>query len=238
MSDLSYRIFIEAISVFCSCDTRPLQDVCATLIPQLAGLLQKESDERVVDEVSKVIIYLCANNTLCIKAFIHHGTKTRLMYLLTHKSEVIIAASLRVLRCLVLPKVSLDQDRVNPSEEVEEAAISLPVSREANQNLVTSVKPNHVKLTKRDKAKGWSAIPMIDPTSSQASTNLCDLDLIICQNVEIFKATIDDANDREKEAGTAIVGQVGLRCIHCGLSPFARAQFSTVYPGKLLSEML
>jgi hypothetical protein len=129
LKNLSYHIFINAISVFCSCDTHPLQDVCATLIPQLAGLLQKESNERVVDEVSKVIIYLCANNTLCVKAFIHHGTKTCLMYLLTHKSEAIIAASLRVLHCsLVLPKVSLDQDRVNPLEEVEEAAISLPVS--------------------------------------------------------------------------------------------------------------
>lgn len=70
------------------------------------------------------------------------------------------------------------------------------------------------------------------PNTEHPPEKLSPLDVITCQNVEVFKATAGDVADHE---GTVTVnkGQVGFRCIHCAKNPFAKAEYSSVFPGSL-----
>ena len=231
MSESSSRTLIEAVSKCLISKLRPTLKIIYSLVPQFAKMLEDESNECVKNEVCKAIVYLCVDDSPCIKAFIDIGIKTRLMHLLTHQSEVIVAAALRALRSLVLRAPSTNQDEVTSTEVVMTVA-SPPRNEEIKRNHFTIRTSNETKRIKQEETYEWLVLPLIDSTHQQAYVNLYDLDLITCQNVEMFKATIDDTDDREKEAGAAMVGQVGLRCIHCGVSPFARAQLSVVYPGE------
>ncbi len=89
-----------------------------------------------------------------------------------------------------------------------------------------------VSMRHQESTEEWVLSPLTSTTQTQTYMGLSELDLITCQNVEMFTASEEDTNDREAEAGSAIIGQVGLRCKNCGKSPFAKAQFSIVYPGK------
>ncbi len=63
---------------------------------------------------------------------------------------------------------------------------------------------------------------------------LSPLDGITCQNVEVFKASAGDVADHEGSSGMIVnKGQIGFRCIHCAKTPFAKAEYSSVFPGSL-----
>ena len=264
MSDNSRRFMMEAVSECFNDETRPSSKACEALIPQLVNLLNNDCNEFVVNEICKGIVYISAGNYQFIKAFIDHGTKTRLTQLLTHQSEMVVTAALRTIRCLVLPKVRSDQDRPSSARDHNVYERSSPntsnntskcnvvgkcsVGKREMCSYVKKQSPSRVLISSTNMDKHLSSkeltitgttperhgVWLISPLASiqeQTQTNMCELDRLTCQSVEMFQATEEDAIDREAEAGSAKIGQVGLRCIHCGQSPFAKAQFSTVYPG-------
>jgi len=67
---------------------------------------------------------------------------------------------------------------------------------------------------------------------------LSELDYLLCRNVEVFRASEEDVRDSsyvEGGCGTAaVVGQVGLRCMHCSSSPLATAGYATVFPASIV----
>ena len=68
---------------------------------------------------------------------------------------------------------------------------------------------------------------------AQVPDNLSHLDIIICQNVEVFQASSSDVSDHETYGGMSVnSGQIGLRCIHCARTPFAKADYSAVFPAS------
>ncbi len=235
MSDESRSIFAEAISTFYSHKTLPDTSTISTFAPQLVELLHNETGTCLINEICKSLTYLCTDNSPSMKIFIEHGMKNRLMHLLTHQDEVTVTAALRALRCLVLPKTSRNQGHETPGIEAEvaETTMSTSIDRGAAQDHAIQSSESNDDPIEKTETKEWMVLPLskvLDPYNSQ---HLSEVDFIACQNVEIFQATSEDTNDREKEAGAAIQGQIGLRCIHCGPSPFARAQFSSVYPGSI-----
>ena len=77
------------------------------------------------------------------------------------------------------------------------------------------------------------SIPLMGP---HEVANLTMEDSIACQNIELFEATPEHAadDDANRTGGTTVVvGQLGLRCIHCARSPLSTASYSTVFPGSL-----
>lgn len=268
MSDNSRSLVIQAVSECFNDKTRLSSKACEALIPQLANLLNNDCNEFVVNEICNGIVYISTGNNEYVKAFIDHGTKTRLTHLLTHQSDMVVTAALRAIRCLVLPKIRSDQDRPSNSRDHnahERSPLNTSnctskcnvvgeglVGKRALSSYVTNQSPSRVMISSKNVDKEASSkeltntgstperhgVWLISPLTSvsieeQTRIDMCELDRLTCQNVEMFQATEEDANDREAEAGSARIGQVGLRCIHCGQSPFARAHFSTVYPGEL-----
>jgi len=214
-NDSSRCVFVEAISACFASRTRPTANVLVPLVKQIVEMLHYSKDESMINELCKAIVYLCTDNSPCIKMFIDHGVKIGLMNLLNNQSEVIVTASLRALRCLIHPKYPTT-DQVSSTD--------IP--------LVNSTPRNNLYKLQGNNPNQWLVSPLIHPMNQESRGNLNEIDLLICQSVELFEATKDDADDRETEAGLGFVGQIGIRCIHCGQSPFARAQFSIVYPGK------
>ena len=150
-----------------------------------------------------------------VQALLDLGTKRRLMQLLTHENETVVVSALRTCRYLVPP---MD---VTASREVPVSPIKFSPSHRARRQ----------KLSRDE----WKISPLIPSMliSEYSSQGMTDVDILVCQNVEMFRASEEDVTARQNEAtGAFVVGQVGLRCVHCGLTPFAKAQFSTVFPGK------
>lgn len=89
---------------------------------------------------------------------------------------------------------------------------------------------------KLDYLKIFSPVKLITP-STQYPKNLSELEDMICQNVEFFEATREvTVQKMEFEAvGSTRTRQVGLRCIHCGQTPFVKSCFSTVFPRRIPS---
>jgi len=65
---------------------------------------------------------------------------------------------------------------------------------------------------------------------------MSELDFLLCRNVETFSANEDDVRDSaySQSCGSAtVVGQMGLRCLHCNKSPLATARFASLFPGSI-----
>jgi len=66
---------------------------------------------------------------------------------------------------------------------------------------------------------------------------LSQLDYLLCRNVEVISANEDDVQDNAHADGSCdsgvIVGQVGLQCMHCSLSPFATARYAIIFPESI-----
>jgi hypothetical protein len=79
---------------------------------------------------------------------------------------------------------------------------------------------------------GLRSIPLLGPRDM---ANLTVEDCIACQNIEIFEATPQHAADNNGAGGgtPVLVGQLGLRCMHCASSPLSAAAYSTVFPTSL-----
>lgn len=237
--DTSRQVISETIAEFFVLTTKPSNHSLTHLARQFSELLgdSKLVGENAINEVCKAIVFICVDDGPCIKALIDSGVKTCLMKLLTHQSEIVVASALRALRCLVLPKITPSWEQVPSTTEAITVRSPSPSHRGINQephhnHHFEALKYSEFEVSKDTEGKDWLVSPLLAPMQRQGYVNLCELDFITCHNVEMFRATSEDADDREKDAGAAIVGQVGIRCIHCGVSPFARTQFSTVYPGE------
>jgi len=74
------------------------------------------------------------------------------------------------------------------------------------------------------------------PEASQAPETLSQLDVFTCNNVEMFEASSSDVADHDANFSGGMnvnAGQIGLRCIHCAKSPFAKAEYSAVFPAAV-----
>lgn len=145
-----------------------------------------------------------------VQNFLDAGAKPRLLKLLTHHDENIVTCALRAIRYLLKPKA-------NPSEE---STIARPTA---------SFSPPQ----KKQPDQQWNLSPLLgNAYAIDAPGDMLKVDILTCRNVEMFKSVEDTEGNQEREFGAFFKGQIGIRCMHCGLSPFATAQFSTVYPGK------
>jgi len=105
-----------------------------------------------------------------------------------------------------------------------------------------SFKENEIKFT-TSTSTSIQLPSLLLPTSptTPSSQGLSESHVLICQNIEIFSATIEDFENFRNvtEGGLASeIGQIGLRCIYCGQSPFAKAELSVTFPGCLNSVSL
>jgi len=212
------RICVGALSQLL-CDKSPISlDAVSSTIPRLVKLLDIKDDSDMISRVSHIISDLCFGNTSCIQAVIDAGAKPKLTSLLTHHTEIVVTSTLRALRSLVPPRDS------SPSHCTHSARVSS-------------------SKRKLDYSKLLSPLKLIHP-STQYPKSLSELKIMTCQNVEFFQATVAEVNNHEIEfeavrvhfaVGSIRAEQVGLRCIHCGHTPLAKACFSTVFPRSISS---
>jgi len=230
-TEQSRKTFLDTISVFSSFSVHPDLSVVIPGIPGIINLMKPESDESVIIETCKVVSYLCANVASCVKIFLQCGLKSNLMLLLSHRNEEVVTSALRTLRSLVPlnDPAALGQVCQESKSDLHEESVQQEI-----ENISTlSEELNDSCSEQENDDKEWLISPLTNAICRTIQEKMYEKDLIACQNIEMFKATEDDTVDRATEAGAVIIGQVGIRCIHCGVSPFARAQFSTVYPGSV-----
>jgi len=185
----------------------------APTIPRLVKLLDIDDDPDMLSRVSQILSDLCYGDACCIQAVIDAGAKPRLTNLLTHQIEAIVTSALRALRSLVLRRDTS------------------PISHYTHSARVSSSK------RKLDYLKVLSPIKLITP-STQYPRNLSEFEVMICENVEFFQVTGAEETDHEMEfesVGSTRAEHAGLRCIHCGQTPFVVAYFSTVFPRRISS---
>ena len=210
-SDESFiGILLDVLSSFVSWVDRPPINNLPQFLTQLAPMLSQIDDAKIIDGLCKVLSYLCDGGAHFAQSLIDAGVDIELKLLLTRRNQTIVASALAAMRHLMLMK--------NHSQRY------LPCRQVPSINAVN----DHVVALGRD----WS-IPLWTRLQTK-SYDLSKIDLIICENIELFKETLKDHSDAESnfaETGLAYEGQIGLRCIHCGQMPFARAHFSIVYPG-------
>lgn len=104
-----------------------------------------------------------------------------------------------------------------------------------SQNSMQSSNTNTTNPSSNDLRPPMRPFVLI-PTSVQAPDNMSSLDVITCQNAEMFQASAADVADHESSISggmSVTVGQIGFRCIHCAKSPFAKAEFSSIFPAAV-----
>jgi len=185
-----------------------------SLLLRIVDFLDEDRETNIIIESCTILSSLADGCPRTAQALLDLGTKRRLMQLLTHENETVVVSALRTCRYLVRP---MD---VTASREVPVSPIRLS--------------PSHRACTQKLSRDEWKICPLIPSMLiSEYSQGMTDVDILVCQNVEMFRASEEDVTARQTEAaGAFIVGQVGLRCVHCRLTPFTKAQFSTVFPGK------
>ena len=101
------------------------------------------------------------------------------------------------------------------------------------QNISNS-NPNSQSSSKPSQIEGRFKPCIFIEAYPHPTEKISSLDLITCQNVEVFKASAGDVADHQGSSGMTVnKGQVGFRCIHCSKNPFAKAEYSSVFPGSL-----
>ena len=200
----SIETLLGALSSFLIWDVRPPLDTLTAVIPQLVAMLSQTDNTKIAVQLCQFLCYLSDGGIHFAQSLLDAGANNQLRLLLTKSDEKIVAAALQALRHLTLMK--------NTSQRY--------VSCGREQSIKSGCDHDwRVPLWTRLKTIGH---------------DLSEIDLIICQNTELFKANHDDVSENENnfaETGLGYEGQVGLRCVHCGSMPFARAHFSIVFPG-------
>lgn len=210
-SDVSLNTLLKAISAFFDHDIRPTFDLIVPFLPRIIEMLSSERESSIIVESCKILSRLMENCPQTVQLLIDLGTKRYLMQLLSHQEESVVVSALRTCRYLVPPK------EVTPSREP-------PVSPSR-----TFSSPKKQKMTpKVPTTEQWKISPLMS-NGEDYTDKVQDLDILVCQNIEMFRASqgVDGTT-----TGALNSEKVGLRCIHCEKSPFARAEYSTVFPGK------
>jgi len=173
-------------------------------------MLDARHDANVIIQCSKFIAYLADGSPQIVKALLRHGAKKCLMQLLSHSEESVVVSVLRASRYLVPPREA-------------RPACDVPVSP------IKVIKPNMGSIEKE-----WTLSPMMSAELvAQYSSEMPEIDIVVCQNVELFKASEQDVSSMAMMLGVSIVAsQVGIRCRHCSKTPFASDKI--VFPGKIM----
>ena len=211
-SGVSLNTLLRAISMFFSHDVHPSIDSVSCLLPFIVDMLNDSRESTIIVESCKVLSLLADGCPKAVRLLLDLGTKRRLMHLMNHEEESVVVSALRTCRYLVSPK-----------EAREPHSKGLPVSPIRLHKAAKEVPKN-------TSADLWKISPLMSSIDG-SSDEIQDIDILVCQNVEMFKASKEDISTCSSE-GALILGQIGLRCMHCGTSPFTRAKFSTVFPGK------
>ncbi len=210
--DLSLDTLLEATSQFFLNKSRPNIDMIKPLFPTILSLLSQDKEASIIIAACKVISYLAEDSPSTSQTFLEAGARKKLMQLLTHKDENLVAMALRAIRYLVPPKSTKSSGR-----EIVNVVSTAPSS------------PPTWEAEGKSTSKTWLLSPLLgDKLHGVDIRSLREMDVLTCQNIEMFKSSKVD----EKQCGAFFSGQIGIRCIHCGRSPFATVQFSTVFPGK------
>jgi hypothetical protein len=209
--DVSLDTLLKAISAFFEHAIHPSLDLITPLFPRIIEMLSSDRESSVIVGSCEILSRLSNTCPQVIQSLIDLGTKKRLMQLMSHEDEAVVVSSLRTCRYLVPPR---------------NAAVSrdLPISPTR-----VFASPKRLKYAPMN---DWKISPLI-PHSEVCIDNIIELDVLVCQNVELFRSTEEDVH-ASKTAQR--FGQVGLRCIHCEKSPFVRAEYSTVFPGESCSK--
>ena len=209
----SLETLLEATSNFFQSKDRPTDNLMTPLVPKFMELLNHENNDKITIEICKIMSYLAMDRPTLVQTFLDAGAKPRLLQLLTHHDENVVTGALRVIRYLLRPKVnSPEDDIINPPN----SSCSPPKS-----------------LQRKQPDQQWNISPLLGNVYAiDTPGDMLNVDILTCRNVEMFKASEGTEGNQEREYGALFKGQIGIRCMHCGLSPFATAQFSTVYPGK------
>jgi hypothetical protein len=214
-SDVSLNNLLKAISAFFDHEIRPTVDLITPFLPRIIEMLNSERESSIIVESCKILSRLMDNCSQIVQLLLDLGTKRRLMQLLNHQDESVVVSALRTCRHLVPPR------EVTLSREPPVSPIRTFTSPKRLKKMPTGI-------------DAWKISPLM--SHAEASTDkILDLDVLVCQNVEMFRTS--EGGDR-KSSGSLNIDKVGLRCIHCEKSPFARAEYSTVFPGKLTSDIL
>lgn len=131
---------------------------------------------------------------------------------------------------------SVEQDlRGSTMGEMNISSLPPHSNMQASSNNTTNPSPNDL----RPPLKPF----VLMPSGFQPPENIAPLDVLTCQNVEMFQATAADVADHESSTSggmSVTVGQIGFRCIHCAKSPFAKAELSSIFPaavGSLVASL-
>ena len=194
--------------MFCNHRDRPSCTSLDPFLPQIIRMLDARQDANVIIQCSKFITYLADGSPQIVKALLRHGAKKCLMQLLSHSEESVVVSALRASRYLVPPKVS-------------HPACDVPISP------IQSIKPSLGSAEKE-----WTLSPLMSAALVAQYSKMPEIDIVVCQNVELFKASEQDISSMAIMLGVSIVaGQVGIRCRHCSKTPFASDK--VVFPGKI-----
>ncbi len=208
--DLSLDTLLEATSQFFLNKSRPNTDMIKHLFPTILSLLSQDKEASIIIAACKIISYLAEDSPSTSQMFLEAGAKKKLMQLLTHRDESAVAMALRAIRYLVPPKSTIGREVVSA---VSTAPCPSPTWEPEEKST----------------PKTWLLSPLLgDKLHGIDIRGLREIDVLTCQNVEMFKSLKVD----ESQCGAFFKGQIGIRCLHCGRSPFATVEFSTVFPGK------
>ena len=211
MVQISIKTAVWTISQLCSTKPQPKFDLIASVISKVVAKLEISNEDDVLAEICWLLSSLSDGCDSCIQTLLDAGVKSKLLALVSHKEESVVAPALRALRRLVPKECSLLSDRPK-------------IDRMIRGNECLEI-------------KSTVSLPMtMIPSTRRPPKNLSELDIITCQNVEVFQAKSEDVVDclsRSSHEGMINTGQIGLRCLHCGSTPFAKADCSTVFPGSI-----
>lgn len=206
---------LETLNKFFDHEERPSLTLLDQDLPNIVKLLEEKRDANVIIYCSKIISYLADGYPQTVQVLLRLGAKGRLMQLLSHSDEAVVVSVLRASRYLVPPKVSTNSRLVTISP-IKMSKCSVPLYEQ------------------------WTVSPLM-PSTQGFCNEMTPVDILACQNTEMFMATEQDITSQKMMDhtfhGNITVGQIGIRCIHCATNSERTVQCATIFPGKTITCM-
>lgn len=172
-------------------------------------MLDENREPNTIIHCSKILSRLADGCPQTVQALLQLGAKRRLMQLLSHDDETVVVSVLRASRYLVPPKPN-------------------------TSTRIVTISPIKMSRNNIQQQEAWRLHPVMGP-SKAASSNLVNVDYLVCQNIEMFQASNQDVSLHNADScgsGNIEVGQVGVQCIHCVKNSLVRVPCATIFPGK------
>lgn len=208
--DISLNTVLETLNGFFDHEERPSLTILDQDLPNIVKLLEDKREATVIIHCSKILSYLADGYPQTVQALLRLGAKGRLMQLLSHDDEAVVVSVLRASRYLVPPKLNTQSRLVT----------------------ISPIKMSKCSVRMYDQ---WRVSPLM-PSTESSYDQMAQVDILVCQNVELFMASEQDIASQNTTDNTGhgniAVGQVGIRCIHCATHSEANVQCATIFPGK------